>query len=286
MLPTSNIDSLLAQWESDGYLLESANFQRRVTVLDELDRYRSRPELLEGGPGKDFFNRVGGLSSKLEAANTQFFACIRDQIQAGACPAEFSSLLTGLTIPPRGLAYDHLDDLIAGVFQFEPPPEELRPLAPDSVFYQPTPARHLFHLINAASITSADTLIDLGSGLGQVPLLVSICTGAPCIGIEFDPVWVASAKKCADVLNLRNVTMLAQDAREADLSSGTVFYLYTPFTGATLAEVIGSLRVQFSLRPIRICTFGPCALSISSETWLKPLAPPAADQITVFVPRA
>src|SRR4051812_9224386 len=167
MLPTSNIDSLLAQWESDGHLLDSANFQRRVTVLDELDRYRSRPELLQGGPGKDFFNRVGGLSSKLEAANTQFFASIRHQIQAGVCPAEFSSLLSGLTISPRGLAYDHLDDLIAGVFQFEPPPEEPRPLAPDNVFYQPTPARHVFHLINAASITSADTLIDLGSGLGQ-----------------------------------------------------------------------------------------------------------------------
>jgi hypothetical protein len=286
MLPPSNIDSLLAQWESDGQLLDPANFQRRGAVLDELDRCCSEPVLLEGEPGKDFFNRVSTLSSKLDTANTQFFASIRHQTQTGVCPAEFRSLLSSLTIPPRGLAYDYLDDLIAGVFQFEALPEELRPLAPDSVFYQPTPARHVFHLISAASITSADTLIDLGSGLGQVPLLVSICTSAPCVGIEVDPVWVASAKKCADVLNLRNVTMLAQDAREADLSSGTIFYLYTPFTGATLEAVLGSLRLQSSLRPIRICTFGPCTLAIGSQSWLKPLAPPAADQITVFVPRA
>jgi hypothetical protein len=285
MLPPSDLDSLLTQWENDRALLDPANFQRRMAVLDEHDLYCSGPELLDSAPRKDTFNRARLFSSQLEAANNQLFASIRYQIQTGVCPAEFSSLLSGLTTPPHGLAYDHLDDLMAGVFQFEAPTEELRPLAPDSIFYQPTPARHILHLIHAASITSADTFIDLGSGLGHVALLTSICTGAPCMGIELDPAWVSNAQKCADLLNLRNMTFLAQDAREADLSSGTVFYLYTPFTGATLADVLSSLRIQSSLRPIRICTFGPCSLSISTESWLKPLAPPAADQITVFVPR-
>jgi hypothetical protein len=82
------------------------------------------------------------------------------------------------------------------------------------------------------------------------------------------------------------VTFLAQDARHADLSTGTVFYLYTPFTGSTLACVIESLRNQASLRPIRICTFGPCTFEVSKQTWLDPVPPPAADQVTVFIPTA
>lgn len=282
----SQLDSLLDQWESSQSLLEPAHFADRMAVLDDLDRYSSGPVSTESVSQQSLAQRSRALSAKFEAINKRFLQSIRRQIQAGICPAEFTSILHDFAIPPRGVNYDHLDDLIAGVFQFEPPSDEPRALDPASVFYQPTPARHIFHLITAAAITKADTFIDLGSGLGHVPLLASISTGATSIGIELDPAWNASAGKCANALNLRSVSFLTQDAREADLVSGTVFYLYTPFTGATLASVLDSLRIQASLRPIRICSFGPCTISVSDRPWLKPLTAPAPDQITVFLPRA
>jgi len=278
------MEAKLTEWGLDGSLLDPTHFARRMQILDQLEI------LFASGRGQasyspDLVNTARDFIAKLESANTLLFESIRCQIQTGICPAEFVAIMRDLVTPPLGLAYDYLDDLLAGVFQFEPPTEEPRPLDPDSVFYQPTPARHIFHLITAAAITSTDTLIDLGSGLGHVPLLVSICNGATSIGIELDPTWVASARKCADSLNLRNATFRVEDARETDLSSGTVFYLYTPFGGSILAIVFDALREQGARRPIRICTFGPCTGVVSKQPWLQPLTPPTTDRITVFLPR-
>jgi hypothetical protein len=286
----SQLESILSLWEADPALLDADRFTRRVEIQDELDRLFTDadlgPDSTEHFDTPDLSQRARALHLKFESINGNLFASVRRQIQAGACPAEFASILQTLATPPRGLAYDYLDDLIAGVFQFDPPSEEPRALSSDAVFYQPTPARHIFHLITAAALSHTDTFIDLGSGLGHVPLLVSICTGATSIGIELDPAWIASAVKCATTLNLRNLTFLAEDARHADLSRGTVFYLYTPFTGSALAAVLDSLRIQSALRPIRICTFGPCTLVLREQVWLKPLTPAATDQIAIFVPRA
>jgi hypothetical protein len=276
----------LSQWESDDALLRSAHFARRMQILDQLDALFPYTGPTNADSSTQLLTRARALSTRLDSANADLYNSIRTQIQNGICPAEFFPFLRAPSIAPGGLAYDHLDDLVSGIFDFETPSEEPRILGPESVFYQPTPARHIFHLISAASITPTDTVVDLGSGLGHVPLLASICTGASAMGLEIDPVWIATATNCARNLNLRNVTFLAQDARHADLSTGTVFYLYTPFTGSTLACVIESLRNQASLRPIRICTFGPCTFEVSKQTWLDPVPPPAADQVTVFIPTA
>jgi hypothetical protein len=268
-------------WESDRTLLEPDQFARRSAIQDELNRLFTEDNL-PGNFGQHLSNRARALATKLDSSNDDLFTSIRSHIKSGLCPAEFASILRDLATPPSGLAYDYLDDLISGVLQFEPPLAEPHPLGPDSVFYQPTPARHIFHLIAAASIKTEDTLIDLGSGLGHVPLLVSICTGATSIGIELDPTWNAIAKTCVANLNLRNVSFLTENALNTDLSSGTVFYLYTPFTSATLATVLESLRDQAKLRPIRICTFGPCTLELAQQTWLRSSSDPDPQQITVF----
>jgi len=284
----NQLESMLSQWQSDDSLLDSGHFARRMAIQDELDRLFTHDAFhrdASPNPGSpDLGNRARALYLRLESINNELFTSIRGRIQAGNCPAEFAVILHNLATPPRGLVYDYLDDLVAGVLQFNPPSGEPRPLGPDSVFYQPTPARHIFHLIGAAAISESDTLIDLGSGLGHVPLLATICTGATSIGIELDPDWVASATECAHNLNLQSVTFRPQNARSADLSSASVFYLYTPFTGDTLAAVLESIRNQSTRRPIRVCTFGPCTAIVGNEPWLKPITPLVSDQVSVFVP--
>ena len=280
-MPSAQLESMLSQWDSDTTLFASNQFARRAEVQDEMEHLLG-VAALDSHLEHDLIRRARALQAKLESINNHLFASIRCEIQAGRCPAEFTSILHGLATPPRGLAYTFLDDLLTGVFQFDPPAQEARPLTPDSVFYQPTPARHIFRLISAAAITRADTLIDLGSGLGHVPLLVSICTGATSIGIELDPTWIASARSCADQLGLSSVSFVTQDAREANLSDGSVFYLYTPFTGLTLARILDSLRTQAKSHPIRICSFGPCTVTIAQQPWLHPSSPPDSEQLTVF----
>jgi trans-aconitate methyltransferase len=152
----------------------------------------------------------------------------------------------------------------------------------EMLFYQPTPVRHILQLITSSALSEADTLVDLGSGLGHVPLLASIFTGAQSFGIEIEAAYVASAQECAQSLCLSRVRFIQQDARTADLSSGTVFYLYTPFTGSILSHVLGKLRHESTYRQIRICTFGPCTSVVAKEPWLNASALPDPEQITTF----
>jgi tRNA A58 N-methylase Trm61 len=153
------------------------------------------------------------------------------------------------------------------------------------VFYQPTPARHIFALIARAGLSERDILLDLGSGMGHVPLITAICTGAQTIGIELEAAYVECARRSARELNLNNVRFIQQDARAADLSRATLFYLYTPFSGTILRDVLAALRHEAARREIRICTYGPCTPTIAEERWLAPDGPPQTDRITVFHPR-
>jgi hypothetical protein len=180
-----------------------------------------------------------------------------------------------------GDSYDHLDELIAGVFQFAVPHAPKIELSSEMVAYQPTPARHVFGMIRRAKLTAEDVFIDLGSGLGHIPLLVATCTEARAVGIELEPSYVECAMRCARNLNLANAPFLAMDVRDADLSGGTVFYLYTPFRGAILRTVLDRLRAEANTRAIRVCTFGPCTPTIAAESWLA-LDPTESDYVSVF----
>lgn len=178
--------------------------------------------------------------------------------------------------------YDYLDELIRGVLQFEEPSAEAVQLESEMVPYQLTPARHIFDFIGRAALTEWDSLIDLGSGLGHVTLMASICTSANCIGIELEPAYVECARKSARSLNLKNIRFAQDDARAADLSDGTVFYLYTPFTSTILRDVLNLLRDEAVRREIRICTFGPCAPAVAEERWLSVIGTLETERLAVF----
>jgi len=283
-----SLQSLVSQWETDDSLVEANQLCRRTEVLDRLDAFVTGAHL--SLVNSDLHRRARVVCARLEAANSDLYESIRLEIQRGACPAAFVHFMQGSNsgrfIPARGNSYDYLDELICGVLQFDEPTEEPVHTGPEMVPYQPTPTRHIFALIAAGAISESDVLVDLGSGLGHVPLLVSVCTGARTIGVEVEPGYVACARQCAQNLNLSNVAIHEADARDADFSSGTVFYLYTPFTGSILRAVMKSLRKQAGIRPIKICTFGPCTSAISEEPWLEAMTAPEADQITVFLSRA
>jgi len=138
--------------------------------------------------------------------------------------------------------------------------------------------------MTASALSAADVLVDLGSGLGHVALLTSMLTGVQGLGIEVEAAYVASAQECAQSLNLNRVRFIHEDARAADLSSGTVFYLYSPFTGSILADVLERLRKESTRRPIRICTLGPCTCTLAQEAWLQANALPHPGQVTIFHP--
>ena len=152
-------------------------------------------------------------------------------------------------------------------------PEQTRDLEPEMVYYQKTPARVVFELVEKSHFSGNDVFFDLGSGLGQAAILVNLLAGVTVKGIEFEPAFCDYARECAAELNLSDVTFINADARKADYSEGTVFFMYTPFSGEILHDVLNRLRKEALLRKIRIITYGPCTEQVALQSWLHPEGP-------------
>jgi precorrin-6B methylase 2 len=148
-------------------------------------------------------------------------------------------------------------------------PAQTKDLKPEMVYYQKTPVRLVFELTGKCHFTQGDVFFDIGSGLGQVAILVNLLTGVKATGIEFEPAFCNYARDCAAELNLPGVTFSNTDARTANYSDGTVFFLYTPFTGEMLQEVLELLRTESIRRKIRVIIYGPCTPQVALQNWLR-----------------
>ncbi|NYF50820.1 class I SAM-dependent methyltransferase [Tunturiibacter gelidoferens] len=289
------LERLVWQLEDEPSLLEPDRLRERLAALDRLDAYL--PDIPGAVPGAEsndggLYRRARAVCGRLEAVNCELYEGIRCEIQRGERPETLLRWIDSSSVmdeaagpingPVSGMGYDYLDELVSGVFQFEEPGGGDVRREVEMVFYQPTPARHIFRLMGLTALDEADVLVDLGSGLGHVPLLVSACTGAGGIGIELEASYVGCARECAQRLNLNKVRFLEEDARVADLSIGTVFYLYSPFVGTILSDVLDRLRREAATRRIRICTYGPCSSVVADEPWLEAAAKPETGRIALF----
>lgn len=270
-------------------LLQPERLACRLTLLDELDFMIGGLDLEELAQFSDpqVMVRAKALRSEFEAANEKVYAAARTAIAAQKNVLAIQRLLLesssdGEREPRPGLAFDILDEIVNGILQLREPCGVSLPQSPEMVLYQPTPARHILDLIAVSGLSSGDILVDLGSGLGHVPLLASILTGCRALGIEFQPAYVASAQESALTLNAIRVQFVAEDAREADISIGTVFYMFSPFNGSILTDVLNRLFKESKNRQIRLCSLGPATRVLRRQSWLRSDNPPVDDRIALF----
>jgi hypothetical protein len=64
------------------------------------------------------------------------------------------------------------------------------------------------------------------------------------------------------------VVFVNRDARDVDYTDGTVFFMYTPFTGALLEAVLTTLSNVARCHPLTLCTFGACTFEVAKQRWL------------------
>lgn len=277
------LQSQLAAIEADAALYEPASFARRAAALDHIEVHVSdRIEGLLRAPDApeglaELRQDAKRVRRRLEAADDALFGRLRADIRAGrrsgAALARLIDGSVGRDSPGRRrndeVGYDTLDLFVNGLLRVREVPAETRASEPEMVAYQQTPARIIFELVERAQLADGDVLFDLGSGLGHVPILVNLLSGAAARGIEFEPAYCDAARACAADLNLSRVVFVNADARAADYAEGTVFFLYTPFTGGMLDDVLAKLRAAAHTRPIRICTYGPCTSHVARQPWLR-----------------
>lgn len=164
-------------------------------------------------------------------------------------------------VPP-----DHRDAWVDALLGTGDIPADTPELPAGCVPYLPCPVDTILAMLDAAEVGPSDTLVDLGCGLGRVTLLAHLLTGARAIGIDIQAHLVARARALA----AGRVTILHGDAADlaGPLATGTVYFLYCPFSGARLDRVLAQLSLLAPTRPLRVCTVDIPPLA---RTWLAPI---------------
>jgi hypothetical protein len=221
-------------------------------------------------------NRAERVKAELELVDTKLFEKLRTDISSGLHKGkEFIDLVKDyvnfdLTDERHNEpGYDNLDISINKLITPNEVPEQTKQLEPEMVYYQKTPARIIFELIGKFAFSKSDVFFDLGSGLGQIPIVVNLLTGVKTRGIEFEPSFYEYAVNCASTLNLTDVTFINIDARDADYSEGSIFFMFTPFRGEIMLQVLDVLREKSLKRKIKIATYGPCTAEVALQNWLR-----------------
>jgi hypothetical protein len=273
--------SEIENFENDRNLYQEENVNARLEVIDYLefhviDRLHM---LMESMDTPDQLNILKEYTQKvmghLEEINNKVYLFIRKKIQEGyrgkvlmGMMDEFfdGHLCASLNLNITG--YDNLDIFLNGILTDQILPGETKEREGEMVYYQKTPARIILALIEKAAFKPQDIFFDLGSGLGQVTILVNLLSSVISKGVEFEPAFYSYAKTSADTLYLNDVEFIHSDARYADYSSGTVFFMYSPFEGKMLLEVLQNLHGESKKRKIRIFTYGPRMREVANQNWL------------------
>jgi hypothetical protein len=293
----AEITSALDEVEGNSCIYQEENFSQRMEMLDfiefhVIDRIDGLYEKANQQDSLTWLKkRAEELRTTLEKINSNLFLKLRILLNSrNYTGPEFIQIVNAyVNVDRQGdgedIGYDDLDIFINGLCQFRAMPEQTRELEPEMVYYQKTPARVVFELIDQIDLISEDVFVDLGSGMGQVVLLFHLLTGKKAKGIEYDPAYCDYAINCASELNLANVTFINADVRKAELGDGTLFFMFTPFKGEILHEVLFLLKEKSRRRKIRIITYGPCTEYVAGQDWLKCLVSNTVHnyQLNVFV---
>jgi SAM-dependent methyltransferase len=121
-----------------------------------------------------------------------------------------------------------------------------QPVRVPDIGYEPTPLTVVEAMLKMAGVGPTDTVYDLGSGDGRIPLMAAQRYGAHGVGIEIQPALVRASRQTAHESGVEDkVTFVEQDFFDADLSPATVVILYLwPGVNAALEP-----KLRRELRP-------------------------------------
>jgi SAM-dependent methyltransferase len=194
-------------------------------------------------------------------------------LNAQVTPAVFRAALLGVPSTER----DAWVDCVLGL---DSVPEDGPALPQGCVPYLPCPVDALLRMVEHAGVRESDVFVDVGSGVGRVAALVHLLTGAEAVGIEIQPALVLAARELQARLNAERLSLIEGDAARltGSIVTGSVFFLYCPFSGERLAQVLDALESIAHKRPIRVCCVD---LPLPPRPWLTLAAPPSGD-LTVY----
>jgi SAM-dependent methyltransferase len=148
---------------------------------------------------------------------------------------------------------------------FDGVPRDIADLPRGAVPYLPCGVDEILAVVREAPVGPDDELVDLGSGLGRVAILVHLLAGARTCGVELQEPLVRAARDRCAALGLTEVSFVHADAAEAELD-GSIFFLYAPFNGQLLAAVLRRVEEVARRRRVVVCAVG---LELAEVDWLR-----------------
>ena len=143
------------------------------------------------------------------------------------------------------------------VFLGELDPEAIGPSIEFATHYEPTPVGQAEALLDASPLKpERATFVDLGAGMGRVVLLAARRPFRAVIGVEISPALVEIARENLGAVRdpqrlAHDVKIVRADARDYRFPRGDlVVFLYNPFRGPVLDDVLVNLRAAGERREI------------------------------------
>lgn len=124
--------------------------------------------------------------------------------------------------------------------------------AGQSIVDLPTPYVMCRHIFGQLALTEHDVFVDLGCAAGRVVLYGAAVTRSRFRGIEIVRERGAIAQEAAR--NHDRVEIVIGDVLDQDLSVGTVFYAFRPFSEETEGQVVTRLLAEAARRSITVVT--------------------------------
>ena len=114
----------------------------------------------------------------------------------------------------------------------------------DGVAYQGAAYRNTRRIVRVLDPGGNDCFYDIGSGMGRVVCIFARRPLCRVIGIDFDPSLCAAARENAARLRKKQapIDIRCEDAANADLREGTLYFLHNPFGIGTLRDFLDNLE--------------------------------------------
>jgi len=281
------IEARLTAFERTADLHAPGNFTARASVLDVIQQVYQLLHLHQHDARWGRYQRVlrqqaTALEMRLRQADADFMQALRGQIRRGEHSAATLRHLFDQYTPYRPgrigqihRGYDALDALVQGLMRAELAPAPEQRCDVEMIGYEPTPARAILDLVDQVRPGADNVFYDVGAGLGHVAIMVHLLAGAAVRGVEIETLYCRHAQRCVEELGLTRVCFVNGDARDVDYTDGTVFFMYTPFSGGLLQTVLATLSGVARYHPLTLCTFGACTFEVARQPWLR-LRHPAA----------
>lgn len=281
-----------AELEATPTLFDASNFRARKEARDFAALLR-KFDPKENAALRDLKEKAEKLDQILAAFDAEIAAEFSCRLaNEKPSPDEFRTWLNEHTSYEAGVwgkphyGYENLDFLLDEVLLPEPQPSPSLPPEEGMVRYEAMPASVILELSERVDFAEKGAFYDLGSGLGKVTALVHLLSGAPCVGVEYQPDFCGYATEQAQRLELSGIRYLNADARQADYASARVFFFFNPFGGEIFPVVLERLRLEAKKEEILIASYGSSSLPLSEYAWLEQVPPVSDNELALALFRS